>query len=184
MILASNSPRRQQLLREAGFKFEIYTDQVDETYPPSTPALQVGAYLARKKNDFYQAQIADSIILTADTTVVLDNQLLEKPADESEAMAMLKKLSARRHEVITGVCISFGEAVETFSVSTQVVFRRLTEEEIGFYVSNYQPMDKAGAYGIQEWIGMVGIPRIEGSYFNVMGMPVQEVYASLERFRA
>ncbi|MEQ8809226.1 MAG: Maf family protein [Imperialibacter sp.] len=183
MILASNSPRRQQLLKEAGFSFEVYTEQVDESYPDSIKKSTVGEYLARKKSDFYGKKLSDAIIVTADTTVVLDNQLLEKPADSNEAYEMLTRLSGRSHDVITGVCIAAPDGLDAFSVSTRVTFKELTNEEINYYISNYKPFDKAGAYGIQEWIGMIGITGIEGSYFNVVGLPVQELFAALSKYK-
>jgi septum formation protein len=183
LILASNSPRRQQLLREAGFSFEVYTEQVDESYPASLEKMEVGEYLARKKSAFYGKKLSGAVIVTADTTVVLDNELLEKPADSKEAFAMLSRLSGRSHDVITGVCIAAPDGLDAFSVSTQVTFKELTNEEIDYYISNYKPFDKAGAYGIQEWIGMIGITGIEGSYFNVVGLPIQEVYQRLVKYR-
>lgn len=183
MILASNSPRRKELLAQAGFSFRVYTEHVDESYPADLPRAQVATYLAEKKAGHYLKDVKGEIILTADTTVVLDGQLLEKPAGDSEAMEMLGRLSGKAHEVITGVCIAFGNKCEVFSVTTKVFFKQLEKEEISHYVERYRPLDKAGAYGIQEWIGMIGIRRIEGSYFNVVGLPVHEVYEALSRFR-
>ncbi len=184
LILASNSPRRQQLLTEAGFTFDVYTEHIDENYPSSIPTSEIAVYLARKKNDVYRNKFSDTIILTADTTVVLDNSLLEKPQDASQAFEMLSRLSGRQHEVITGVSISCQDRIDSFSVVTSVTFKSLTEEEINYYISNYKPFDKAGSYGIQEWIGMIGITKIDGSYFNVVGLPIQEVYSHLQAFQA
>jgi len=183
LILASNSPRRQQLLKEAGFIFEVYTKLVDESYPDTLEKKSVGEYLARKKSAFYSKKLSDAIIVTADTTVVLDNELLEKPADEKEAFGMLTKLSGRSHDVITGVCIAAPDGLDSFSVSTRVTFKELSNEEINHYINNYKPFDKAGAYGIQEWIGMIGITGIEGSYFNVVGLPVQDLFAALSKYK-
>jgi len=184
LILASNSPRRQQMLREAGFVFKVYTEEVDESYPEGLAAGEVAEFLARKKNQHYCNVISDSIILSADTTVILGEEVLNKPADEAEACRMLEALSGNTHLVATGVCISFGGALESFTSFTKVTFRQLSANEIEHYVRQYKPLDKAGAYGIQEWIGMVGITQIEGSYLNVVGLPVQAVYSRLTKYLA
>ena len=182
LILASNSPRRQQLLREAGFEFQVYTEDFEEGFPEEMEPAKVAEYLACVKNEHYRKVLERSIILTADTTVLLGNTLLNKPADEKEAFNMLSQLSAKTHQVVTGVCLSYGEKTEAFSDVTSVVFRKLSETEIQHYIEKYRPLDKAGAYGIQEWIGMIGIERIEGSYFNVMGLPIHKVYEKLEQY--
>lgn len=184
LILASQSPRRQQLLADAGLKYELAPRfECDEVFPDDMAADDVAGYLSRLKSEAYPAELGErDILLTADTVVVVDNDILGKPASREEAIAMISSLSGRRHKVITGVTLRSKSAVQTFSVCSDVVFRALSAEEIAYYVDNYRPMDKAGAYGIQEWIGYVGIERIEGSFYNVMGLPVQRVYVELGEF--
>ena len=184
LILASQSPRRQQLLADAGLKYELAPRfECDEVFPDDMAADDVAGYLSRLKSEAYPAELGESdILLTADTVVVVDNDILGKPASREEAIAMISSLSGRRHKVITGVTLRRKSAVKSFSVCSDVVFRALSAEEIAYYVDEYRPMDKAGAYGIQEWIGYVGIERIEGSFFNVMGLPVQRVYVELGEF--
>ncbi|MEQ9422784.1 MAG: Maf family nucleotide pyrophosphatase [Cyclobacteriaceae bacterium] len=182
LILASNSPRRQELLRECGFDFEVFTTDVDESFPADIGANHVAKYLANKKNKAYQKLLDDSIIITADTTVVFDKKILNKPSDDAEAFEMINQLSGKKHFVITGVCISSPEKVVAFDDITEVEFKQLTEIEINNYISNYRPFDKAGAYGIQEWIGMIGVEKISGSYFNVMGLPTHQVYEVMKTF--
>lgn len=182
LILASNSPRRQQLMKEAGFRYEVRTLEVEEDFPEDMAAAQVAEYLARKKGQAHQLQMAtDEIIITADTTVVIHEQVLNKPADEAEARRMLQMLSGQQHQVITGVCLSLHDRQQSFSDVTKVSFRELELSEIDYYVSHYRPFDKAGAYAIQEWIGMVGIEHIEGSYFNVVGLPLEKLYKHLRK---
>lgn len=181
VVLASKSPRRQQLLRDMGISFDLRTADVDESFPDDMPVTEVAAFLARKKAQAIPVH-ANEILITADTTVVLGEQILNKPADEAEARYMLQQLSGAEHAVITGVCLRSLEKEHAFSVSTQVVFRELTEAELTYYIKTYQPFDKAGAYGIQEWIGQIGIERIEGSYFNVVGLPTAELYTALQAF--
>ena len=182
IILASNSPRRQQLLRELRVPFSVRTIPVAEDYPPTMPADRVAKFLAEKKGDAYRNGLAsDELVITADTTVVVADRLLNKPADAAEAHAMLRALSGQAHRVITGVCLTTTTAIRSFENTTTVQFRPLTEEEILFYVAQYQPYDKAGGYAIQEWIGMVGIRKIEGSYFNVVGLPVEMLYQELQK---
>ena len=180
IILASKSPRRQQLLKDAGFTFEVITKEVDESFPEDIPAKDVAAYLSRKKADAFNEMLDDKILITADTVVKVDNEILNKPADFNEAFEMLSKLSNRNHEVITGFTLKSAEKQFTYSDTTIVYFKDLSNEEIEFYINNYKPFDKAGAYGIQEWIGMIGITKIEGSYFNVVGLPIQLVYEKLK----
>ena len=184
IILASNSPRRRELLGGLGYPYEVRVlDGVDESYPESLRGGEVAAYISRVKADAYRATMADDeIIITADTIVCLDDKVLGKPTDEAEAMAMLRSLSGRTHQVYTGVTIVAAEKSSTFVSRSDVTFAMLSEEEILHYVVNYRPMDKAGAYGIQEWIGYVGVERIEGSYFNVMGLPVQRLYVELKKY--
>jgi septum formation protein len=181
LILASASPRRRQILADAGLPFVLAEPyEVEEIYPADLPTEEVAEYLAALKSDAYPAPLADGdILLTADTTVVVDDEVLGKPRDEAEAGQMLEKLSGRAHKVITGVTIRTSDSRETFSAESTVWFRRLAREEIEYYVDNFRPMDKAGAYAIQEWIGYVGIERIEGSFYNVMGLPIQMIYTKL-----
>ncbi|MBE6213897.1 MAG: septum formation protein Maf [Rikenellaceae bacterium] len=184
LILASQSPRRQQLLADAGLRYELAPRfECDELFPDDMAADDVAGYLSRLKSEAYPAELGErDILLTADTVVVVDNDILGKPASREEAVAMIRRMSGREHKVITGVTLRSKSAAKTFSVCSDVVFRTLSDEEIAYYVDNYRPMDKAGAYGIQEWIGYVGIERINGSFYNVMGLPVQRVYVELDTF--
>ena len=184
IILASNSPRRRELLGGLGYAYEVRVlEGIDESYPETLQGSEVAAYISRVKADAYRATMADDeIVITADTIVCLDDKVLGKPADEAEAMAMLRSLSGRTHQVYTGVTIVAAEENCTFVSRSDVTFATLTDEEIEYYVSQYRPMDKAGAYGIQEWIGYIGVERIEGSYFNVMGLPVQRLYSELKKY--
>jgi septum formation protein len=169
-------------MTEAGFKFSIEKPEVDETWPKEIPVDQVAKYLAAKKAEFFRLRIHDEIVVTADTVVILFNEILNKPADRKEAIDMLSKLSGRTHIVMTGVCILSKEKEESFDDTTEVTFQSLTREEIEFYVDHYKPFDKAGAYGAQDWIGMIAIQQITGSYFNVMGLPIHKVYAHLKNW--
>jgi septum formation protein len=182
LILASNSPRRQQLMRDTGFEFTVKVKDTNEDFPEIMPSKEVPAYLARKKAEAFRGEMENQIILTADTIVVVEDEILNKPKDTTEATEMLRKLSGRQHQVITGVCVMTTEHTETFIDITQVFFRELTDFEIEYYIKTCKPFDKAGAYGVQDFIGMVGIPRMEGSYFTVMGLPVHKVYESLKRY--
>lgn len=179
IILASQSPRRKQLLEAAEIDFRIQIADVDETNPEGMDAKNVPEYLAAKKAAVIAAKNSDAIIIAADTIVVIDNEILGKPKDDADALSILKKLSGRKHELITGVCMRKADMEMLFSVVTEVFFRRLTDAQLEHYVKNYQPMDKAGAYAIQEWIGMVGIEKINGDYYNVMGLPIGEVVKKL-----
>ena len=183
LILASNSPRRQQLMRDAGFEFTVKVKDTNEDFPETMPAKEVPAFLARKKAEAFRDELENQIILTADTIVVIDDEILNKPKDTIEATQMLRKLSGKQHQVITGVCIMTTEHTETFIDIAQVFFRELTDWEIEYYIETCKPFDKAGAYGVQDFIGMVGIPKMEGSYFTVMGLPVHKVYEALTRFK-
>ena len=180
IILASNSPRRRELLAGLDLEFEVKVlDGIDESYPDMSRQL-VAQYIAGKKADAYLATLNESdLVITADTVVIVDNDILGKPNDEQEAKAMLRRISGRSHKVVTGVCLLTPDARREFSVSTDVTFKPLTDEEIDYYVEHYHPLDKAGAYGIQEWIGYVGVTALNGSYFNVMGFPVQRIYSEL-----
>lgn len=182
LILASSSPRRQYLMKEAGFEFIIEKPDADESFPDDMPVDQVARYLAAKKAEYFRLRIRDEIVVTADTVVILFNQILNKPRDRKEAIEMLSSLSGRTHLVMTGVCIVSKEKEESFDDTTEVTFQSLTREEIEFYVDNYKPYDKAGAYGAQDWIGMVAIQKITGSYFNVMGLPIHKVYEHLRHW--
>ncbi|PJJ60488.1 Maf family nucleotide pyrophosphatase [Hymenobacter chitinivorans] len=183
LILASNSPRRRQLLTDLGLHYEVRLQEVDESFPPTLRRAEVAEYLAAHKAEAYRAGLApDEVVLTADTIVCLDDDVLNKPADEAEAIAMLTRLQGRTHDVYTGVCLLTGTGHRVvFSDQTRVYFRSLTPAEIEFYVRQYQPLDKAGAYGAQDWIGMVAVTKLEGSYFNVMGLPVHRVWTELEK---
>ncbi|GAB3531823.1 Maf-like protein [Pontibacter brevis] len=179
LLLASNSPRRKELLAELGLEFQIKVKEVNEDFPEHLKRAEVAEYLASHKADAYQDELENEVLITADTIVCLGERILNKPADYEEAFEMLKALSGTSHEVITGVCISTKEQKTVFHDTTRVYFKPLSGAAIDYYINNYRPFDKAGAYGIQEWIGMVGIERIEGSYFNVVGLPVQKLYEQL-----
>ncbi|MBR1447764.1 MAG: septum formation protein Maf [Prevotella sp.] len=183
VVLASNSPRRRELLGGLGVPFEVKVlPDIEENYPADLPVAQIAEYIAREKADAYRPVMADDdLIITADTIVVVDDQVLGKPADAADARRMLHLLSGRTHQVITGVCLTTTSAQRRFSVTTDVTFKMLTDEEIDYYIDRYQPFDKAGAYGIQEWIGYIGVTSLSGSYFNVMGLPVQRIYVELSR---
>lgn len=183
IILASKSPRRSQLLREAGFEFEIKTREIEETFPPTLAAKDVAAYLAEKKAEGVKDFITDDeIILTSDTTVVLGNTIFGKPKDNEHAFEILSALSGKPHEVITGVCLLGKEKRKVFSCSSKVFLDELTDSEIHYYINKFKPYDKAGAYAIQEWIGLCKISKIEGTYSNIMGLPMREVYHELLNF--
>ena len=183
LILASNSPRRRELLAGLGYPYEVRVlDGIDESYPDTLRGSEVASYISRVKAEAYRATMADDeLIITADTIVCLDDKVLGKPADEAEAIAMIASLSGRTHQVYTGVTLVTSQGLTTFVSRSDVTFATLTDEEIRHYVTHYRPMDKAGAYGIQEWIGYIGVERIDGSYFNVMGLPVQRLYTELKK---
>ena len=182
-VLASNSPRRKELLAGLGLKFEVRViDGIDESYPASLPASEVAQYIAEKKADAYRSTMqADELIITADTVVIVGEDILGKPHDEADAVRMLREISGRAHQVTTGVSLLTSTQQCSFSVTTDVTFKQLTDEEIQHYVSHYRPFDKAGAYGIQEWIGYIGVTGLHGSYYNVMGLPVQRIYTELQK---
>lgn len=181
IILASGSPRRRELLRQLGIDFEVKTlEGIDESYPSHLQGADIAAYISRQKAEAYRQYItSNDLVITADTIVCVDGQVLGKPADSADAAQMLRLLSGRDHEVVTGVTLLSQQHIHTFTAETRVTFAQLTKEEISHYVDHYRPLDKAGAYGIQEWIGMIGVEQIEGSYFNVMGLPVQRLYKAL-----
>jgi len=184
LILASNSPRRQSLMTEAGLEYELSVPaESEEEYPEDLYSGDIPAYLAKRKAESFEGQIEkNEIVITADTLVILDERVLGKPGNYKEAFEMLSALSGCKHKVITGVCIKSCENEVVFSDSTDVWFKKLTEKEINYYIEEFKPYDKAGAYGIQEWIGYIGVERIEGSFFNVMGLPIQKVYSELDKF--
>jgi len=183
IILASKSPRRQQLLKDLGFDFEIRTKEVEEVFPPDLKRENVAIFLSELKAKPFLSDISDNdLLVTSDTIVCLKDEILGKPKDREGAITMLTKLSGVKHEVVTAVCLTSVNKQHSFAVETAVYFKPLTLQEIEFYVDNFQPFDKAGSYGIQEWIGYIGIEKIEGSYFNVMGLPVHELYKELLTF--
>lgn len=181
LLLASKSPRRRQLLSSLGFPIEFVSLDIDEHVPVGTPAAQAAKIVARRKAAAAPKPGDDEVLVTADTVVVLDGEALGKPADEGQAFQMLRNLSGRSHSVYTGVCLRTATESLSFTERTDVFFRQLTDEEIHYYIDHYRPYDKAGAYGIQEWIGMVGVSRIDGCYYNVMGLPVARLYEHLCR---
>lgn len=179
IILASASPRRKELLAGLDLDFEVKVIKgVSESYPESLRAEEVPQYISREKAAAYQVA-DDELLLTADTVVVVDNTILGKPHDADDARRMLRLISGRTHQVVTGVTLTTAKAQKTFGVTTDVTFRQLTDDEINYYISHYRPFDKAGAYGIQEWIGYIGVTSIYGSYYNVMGLPVQRIYQEI-----
>ncbi|MCB0493385.1 MAG: septum formation protein Maf [Cyclobacteriaceae bacterium] len=183
LILASSSPRRQFLMKEAGFDFTLEKPEGDESFSSSMPVNEVPGFLAEKKAKSIAYKIQDDdVILTSDTVVILEGQILNKPQDRADAIAMLTQLSGKTHTVITAVCLLSKSKKDCFEDSTKVTFKELSEEEIIHYVDRYHPFDKAGAYGAQDWIGMVAITKIEGSYFTVMGLPMHKVYTHLQQF--
>ena len=184
IILASNSPRRRELLAGLDISFEVKViPGIDESYPEDLPAVEVPQYISKAKADAYLGMIDNgTMVITADTVVVLDDEILGKPVDDDDARRILHKLSGKTHQVITGVCLTSLDKQRVFAVTTGVTFKQFTEQEIDYYVSNYHPLDKAGAYGIQEWIGHIGVTALNGSYFNVMGLPVQRIYMEMQDF--
>jgi septum formation protein maf len=184
LILASASPRRKELLAGLNIPFEVHLiDGIDETYPSELPTVEVPLYISQKKAAAYKANISPhTIVLTADTVVVCNEQILGKPINEADARRMLQMLSGKTHRVITGVTLLVEGNSKSFSVATDVTFKPLSAAEIDYYIRTFKPFDKAGAYGIQEWIGYIGVTAINGSYFNVMGLPVQRIYEELRTY--
>ena len=182
IILASNSPRRRELLSGLGVDYEVkIVPGIDETYPESLNGEEIPVYIAQEKANAYRASLQpDELVITADTIVYVDGMVLGKPVDEADACRMLRMLSGRTHQVITGVCLTTVDFQKSFASVTEVTFDMLSDEEIGYYVEKYRPMDKAGSYGVQEWIGFVGVTGLKGSYYNVMGLPVQRLYKELK----
>ena len=183
IILASQSPRRQELLSGLNIPFDVQNINVEENYPAQLVGVDIPMYLAEKKAKAFAKKMAENtLLITADTIVWHEGAVFNKPKDKADAARMLKALSGKTHEVITGVCISTLTKQKTFHVISEVRFARLTKDEIDYYLDNYKPYDKAGAYGVQEWIGFIGVEHIEGSYFNVMGLPIQRLYTELKRW--
>ena len=182
-ILASKSPRRQELLHILGLSFEVRTKETEENFPEDLNKEQIPVYLAQTKAaPFYEELNENDLLITADTIVWLDGKVLGKPENSAEAKQMLQGLSGREHQVISGVCLTSKNKQKSFYAVSNVQFKVLTDREIDFYVSQFSPFDKAGAYGIQEWIGAIGITHIEGSFYNVMGLPVQRLYEEIQKF--
>ncbi len=184
IVLASKSPRRQELMKGIGLEFSVITKDVDESYPSNMSVYDVAPFLSLKKaKAFNDEELPENyMVITADTVVIVDDMILGKPKDEADARGMLGRISGKKHSVITGVTIRTNDKVKTFSVVSKVSFETLDQEEIDYYVNNFRPYDKAGAYGIQEWIGYIGVNHVEGSYFNVMGLPTQKLYKMLKAF--
>ena len=184
IILASQSPRRLELLKGLNIPFEVKVIDVEETYPTALVGVDIPMFLAEKKANAYSEEMDENTLLnTADTIVWHEGRVLGKPKDKAEATNMLRELSGKTHEVITGVCISTLAKRKVFHVISEVHFAKLHSDEIEYYLQHFQPYDKAGAYGVQEWIGFIGVERIEGSYFNVMGLPIQRLYTELKRWK-
>ena len=193
VVLASNSPRRKELLSGLGVNFSVKTlPDVDESFPHTLKCEEIPLFIARKKADAYKVLFSSVtsneveeplLVITADTIVWLEDEVLGKPANATEARAMLSKLSGKKHQVITGVCLTTASWQKSFAAVSEVQFSSLTEEEMDYYIHNYCPYDKAGAYGVQEWIGFIGVESIQGSYFNVMGLPIQRLYRELKTIK-
>lgn len=185
IVLASNSPRRKELLAGLGLEFTVRTKSgIDESYPSTLVGDEIPQYISKKKSDAYLSELADDeLMITADTIVYCDGQVLGKPKDATDAKRMLRMLSGKTHDVITGVSITTKSLQHIFAVTSKVRFASLSDDEIDYYVANYSPFDKAGAYGIQEWIGYIAVEGLEGSYFNVMGLPVQRLYSELKKIQ-
>jgi septum formation protein len=183
IILASRSPRRQELLKELGLNFEVVFRNWSEKYPGHLKSEEIALYVATSKATTFQSEVKENeIIITADTIVWCDKEVLDKPIDKDDARRIIRKISGNTHEVITGICLLSATKQTSFYSSTKVTFSELSEDEIEYYISNFNPYDKAGAYGIQEWIGIAACSHIEGSYFNVMGLPVEQIYHELQKF--
>ncbi|MBC3786031.1 Maf family protein [Spirosoma utsteinense] len=182
LVLASGSPRRKQLMTDAGFQFTIETRPTDELFPEAMPANEVAEYLACQKAEEFRHDLGNRIVLCADTVVILDDQILNKPQDEADARRMLRALAGRTHRVRTGVCILTPNETVSFTDETTVLFAPLTDEEITYYIRVCKPFDKAGSYGAQDFIGLVGIERLDGSFYTVMGLPTHRVYQALKRY--
>lgn len=183
VILASNSPRRKELLAGLGVEYEVRTlSDVDESYPETLKGADIPLYISKEKADAYRNMMqSGDLMITADTIVWLDGKVLGKPEGREGAVEMLRSLSGKSHQVFTGVCLTTTEWQKSFTAASDVEFDALSEEEIQYYVDKYQPMDKAGAYGVQEWIGYIGVKSISGSFYNIMGLPIQKLYGELKK---
>jgi septum formation protein len=179
LLLGSKSPRRQEILKGANLPFELVSIDSDENFPPTMKGEEVAEFLAIKKSNAYKNELKQSILLTADTVVFLEGEIINKPNNEKHAIDMLEKLSGKMHTVYTGVCLRSTSSQIAFTDKTNVYFNKLASSEINYYIHHYKPLDKAGAYGIQDWIGYIGIEKIEGNFFNVMGLPINKVYKAL-----
>lgn len=184
VVLASKSPRRQELLKGIGVDFSVLTKEIDENYPARLPLVDVAPFLSLKKaKAFEDVELPDNyMVITADTVVIVENEILGKPKDRDDAVRMMNLLSGKVHKVVTGVTVHTKEKTKTFSVISKVAFEVLDNQEISYYIDNFKPYDKAGAYGVQEWIGYIGVSNVEGSYYNVMGLPTQKLYKVLKDF--
>lgn len=184
VILASNSPRREELLRGINIDFQVKVlSDIDETYPSDISAKEIAEYVAKKKANSYTNTLKkDELLITADTIVILNDRVLGKPRNKEDAKEMLLSLSGKTHCVVSGVCLTSTTKQTSFSVASNVEFDHLTDEEIDYYIEHYTPFDKAGSYGVQEWIGYIGVKHISGSYYNIMGLPIQRLYKELKRF--
>ncbi len=181
-ILASQSPRRQYLLKEIGLEFDVKHKHIEETYPDNLKEEEIPLFLAKKKAGEFNNLLENEILITADTIVWMRDKVLKKPVDKEDAMRILNELSGKCHQVYSGVCIKSRDKEVLFSSCTDVYFKKLTYTELDYYIDRYEPYDKAGAYGIQEWIGYIGVEKINGSYFNVVGLPIQKLYTELDDF--
>lgn len=179
IILGSGSPRRRELLAGLGFDFEVKNINTDESYPAELSGEKIPVFLANKKSQAFDIQL-NELLITADTIVLLDDKVIGKPTDDADAKNILRELSGKVHKVISGVCLRTINKRRIFSAASQVKFAKLTDKEIDFYIENYRPFDKAGAYGIQEWIGFVAVEWIRGSFYNIMGLPIQQLYTELK----
>lgn len=188
LVLASNSPRRREIMHNAGYEFTVKVIPTDESFSEEMPVEEVPVFLARTKAECFRENLQDEIILCADTVVIIDQEdikkstILNKPADAAEAKVMLRMLSGRVHRVITGVCVMTSDETIGFADTSYVHFKELSDWEIDYYIERCKPFDKAGAYGVQDFIGMIGIPKIEGSFYTVMGLPIHRVYEVLEKY--
>lgn len=184
IVLASKSPRRQELLKGIGVVFSILTKEVDESFPTRLPLIDVAPFLSLKKaKAFEDVELPENyMVITADTVVIVENEILGKPKDRDDAVRMMNLLSGKVHKVVTGVTVHTKEKTKTFSVTSKVTFETLDNQEVDYYIDNFKPYDKAGAYGVQEWIGYIGVSNVEGSYYNVMGLPTQKLYKVLKEF--
>jgi septum formation protein len=182
IILASGSPRRKQIMSDAGFEFDVEVIPTDEAFDPSMNPYEVPIYLSEKKVSQFRVYDKNYIVIASDTVVIVENQILNKPRTREEAIVMLSLLNHKVHTVVTGVSIKIGNQINSFSDSTSVCFTKLSRDEIEYYVDQYQPFDKAGAYGVQEFIGMIGIERIEGSFYTVMGLPIHKIFQELKTY--